>query len=403
MKLPLLLDGATGTNLMEAGMERGVCPEQWILEHPEILQQLQKSYADSGADAVYAPTFGANRITLSHYGLQDKVLEMNQRLVSLTREAVGKDILVGGDMSSTALQIEPFGTTSFDALIDVYAEQAEALKAAGADFIVAETLMSLYDARAAILGAQSTGLPILVTVTLQKNHRTLSGASLLSCLITVQSMGAAAFGVNCSMGPEGMAELIRPLLPYARIPIIAKPNGGVLVDGKLQNILSPTAFAEQMKEILDTGARIVGGCCGTGPEHIAALRKLLDTHIPTPLPEVEDVLAVNNEREVFFLSPDILTPSAPIPCTSDLPDDLIDVEDEGYNVALVKIESVDDALELAANAFMSRLPIAISADDEQALDAALRLYQGRALISVNSELTKPALRTIAQRYGAVLI
>ena len=403
LKLPLLLDGATGTNLIECGMDRGSCPEQWILEHPQALIDLQRSYAESGSDAVYAPTFGANRVTLSHYGLQDKVGEINRQLVSLTREAVGDKVLVGGDMSSTALQIEPFGDASFEELIDVYREQATALKEAGADFIIAETLLSLYDARAALLGAGDTGLPVFISITLQKNQRTLSGASPLSCLIALQSMGAAAFGINCSMGADGMAELIRPLLPYARIPVIAKPNGGMLVDGKLQNILSPENFAKYMKNILDSGVRIVGGCCGTTPAHIAALADLLSNYVPPVLPTVNDTLTVCSEREVFSLTANGIKLSEPVLCTSDLEDDLADVEDDGFDAALVRVDSIDDASELACDTVMSHIPIAICTDNADALDAALKLYQGRAMVSADSALSRDILENTAKKYGAVLL
>lgn len=403
MKLPLLLDGATGTNLMEAGMERGACPEQWILEHPVAIQSLQSAYAQSGCDAVYAPTFGANRVSLSHYGLGEKVADFNRQLVALTREAVGADVLVGGDMSSTALQIEPFGDTSFEELVEVYAEQAAALQAAGVDFIAAETLMSLYDARAAVLGAKSTGLPILTSITLQPNGRTLSGASPLSCLVTLQEMGIAAFGINCSSGPDGMEGIVASLMHYAKVPIAIKPNAGRLVDGKLQNILQPEEFAAQMMAIMGQGARIVGGCCGTTPAHMQALRRAIDSSPLPDLPEVEDVAAAASEREVFFLAEEMLEPSPAIPCTSDLAEDLIDMEDEGYNLLTVEVQSREDALELAENAHMSRLPLAILSHSREGLETALRLYQGRALVVGKSELPEETLRELAGRYGAMLI
>lgn len=400
--LPLLLDGAVGTNLIAAGMPAGVCPEQWILEHPQVIRKLQQAYADAGSQVIYAPTFGANRIALGHFGLEHRVEEFNRDLLKLTREAVGRRVFVAGDMSSTALQVEPFGDTSFEELLDVYRQQARALKAGGADLLACETLMSLTDARAALLAANECGLPAFLTITVDKNGRTLSGSSLLPCLLTLQAMGAAAVGLNCSTGPDDMAEFLPPVMPYARIPVIAKPNGGKTVDGVLQNVLAPEEFAQSIRNLLDAGARIVGGCCGTAPKHIAQVKWMLQEYRPHPLAEVEDVVAACCENTVFFLGDD-LSLSEPLPCHSDLADDFIELEDEGCNIVLVEINDVADAQEFGMNAYMARLPVAVRAHTPQGLEEALKLYQGRLLIDRSGSVEEELMMQLAKKYGAILL
>ena len=162
----MLLDGATATQMIAAGMPADACPEAWILEHPDLLVSLQKEYIAAGADAVLAPTFGANRTRLGRFGLSDRVREMNLRLVELSRRAAGdSDVLIAGDLSPTGLSLAPYGESDLDEVLSVYREQCASLKEAGVDFLFCETMMNLADARAAVLAARETGLPVMVTFT----------------------------------------------------------------------------------------------------------------------------------------------------------------------------------------------------------------------------------------------
>lgn len=401
-KLPLLLDGAAGTSLFAAGMPAGVCPEQWMIEHPQAIQKLQQAYADAGADIIYAPTSGANRAVLSRFGLADKAAEINRELMRITRAAVGHRVLVAGVMSATALQTEPFGETAFTEVIDVYREQASVLKSAGADLLVCESLTSLNDARAAVLAANECGLPVIVSITVDQNGKTNSGFSLLQCVIVMQAMGAAAVGLNCSAAPEDMAELIRPVMPYAKIPILAKPDAGKMNDGTPQNALTPEAFADGVKMLLDAGAGIVGGCCGATAQHIAQLRWMLKAYRPKPLPEVEDVVAACCESSAFFLG-DTLTLSEPLECTSDLAEKFIELEDDGCNAVLVEINDVNDAREFGMNAYMSRLPVAVRAYTYDGLEEALRLYQGRLMIDSRGGVGEEDIKALSAKYGALIL
>ena len=173
---PIILDGATGTNLMEAGMPIGVCPEQWVMEHPEVLLKMQREYVEAGSHIVYAPTFTGNRIKLEEYGLQDRLVEINTTLVKLSKQAVDGKALVAGDMTMTGQQLFPMGELMFEELVDVYKEQAGVLAEAGVDLFVVETMMSLQECRAAVLAIREVcDLPILVTLTYNEDGRTLFG------------------------------------------------------------------------------------------------------------------------------------------------------------------------------------------------------------------------------------
>ncbi len=198
-KGPVILDGATGTNLQEAGMKMGVCPEQWILENPQVIIDLQRKYVEAGSNILYAPTFTANRVKLHEYGLSGKLWEMNQKLAALSKEAAGDKAYVAADISMTGEQIYPIGDMMFEELVDIYKEQAAALEAAGVDLFVVETMMSLQECRAAVIAIKETShKPVLVSLTLEENGRTLFGTDGATAAVVLQSLGADAVGLNCS-------------------------------------------------------------------------------------------------------------------------------------------------------------------------------------------------------------
>ena len=225
---PLLLDGATGSNLQQKGMPTGVCPEKWILENREILIRLQQDFVDAGSNIVYAPTFTANRIKLAEYGLEEQVRRLNHDLVALSKEAVGDRALVAGDITMTSAQLAPMGTLDFEELINVYKEQITYLAQAGVDLLVVETMMSLQETRAALIAAKEVcDLPVMATMTFESDGRTLYGTDAVTAAVTLESLGADAVGTNCSTGPDKMADIIRRMAEVTSIPIIAKPNAGL--------------------------------------------------------------------------------------------------------------------------------------------------------------------------------
>lgn len=275
----VLLDGATGSNLRRAGMPVGVCAEQWVLDHPQVLQELQRAYVEAGSQIVYAPTFSANRISLRHFGLEDSVAAMNARLVGISKAAVGDRALVAGDLTTTGKPLEPLGELSYQELFDVYCQQIRALAEAGADLLVAETLLSVDEAVVALDAARSVcSLPVMCTLTVEADGTALYGGSAVEAAVTLQELGAAAVGVNCSVGPDQLEAIIRGMKEAAHIPIIAKPNAGMPVinaHGEAVYDMACETFARHICRLVELGAGIVGGCCGTTPEFIRCLAAAL--------------------------------------------------------------------------------------------------------------------------------
>lgn len=282
----LLLDGATGTNLQATGMPAGVSPEKWILEHPEVLEKLQEDFYEAGSTIVYAFTFGANRIKLESHGLvsgPEQVESINTRLAKIScgiRDKMKlkypeRDFYVAGDLAPTGSFLMPAGDLDFDDLVEIYREQVRGLMAAGVDLFVAETMMDMAQTRAAVLAVrEETDMPVIASVTVDDNGRTLSGNSFEVCLLSLAAAGAQAVGMNCSSGPLTMAENLR----FDAIPsgclLLAKPNAGVpklSEDGKTVFDLLPDDFAAQMMSFIKIGVSLIGGCCGTTPAHISAL------------------------------------------------------------------------------------------------------------------------------------
>ncbi len=405
LPLPALLDGATGTNLLLAGMPSGCSVEQWVYEDPAPLKELQAAFCSAGSNIVYAPTFSANRIKLSHFGLEDSVYRLNTSLVGITRSAVGNNVLVGGDMSPTGLFCEPLGDVSFDELCDIYYEQACALRDGGADLIAAETFFSLSEARAALTAAKKTGLDVFVTLTVDKNGRTLTGGDMLSALLCLQSMGASAFGMNCSVGPESMLPIVERLAPYADIPLIVKPNAGLPDAAGNEKLLPPEEFALQVRKLLCAGASLIGGCCGSTPAHISALRGLLDSFDPSSLPPVQKpvhLLTLCSEGRVYFFDdePEI---SPAVDCSPDMEEALLDMCDEDYDIIRINLTRDEDSRYLIKNSSVLSLPICFSSDDPAALEAGLRRWCGIAAVDKHCADELPAIAEAASHYGAPLI
>ena len=276
---PVLLDGATGSNLRTAGMPVGVPPERWVLDHPAALLTLQRAYVDAGSRILMAPTFSANRLALDRFGLAGELGPLNTALVRLTREAAGGRALVAGDLSTLGQPMEPLGPISYGEAYDVYREQMEALAEAGADLLAVETLMGIDEAAAALDAAGAAcGLPVLCTFSVEADGTIPFGGTALEALLTAPELGAAAVGVNCSVGPDQLEAVIRTLAEAASAPVVAKPNAGLpMMDAQGQAIYSmgPRDFARHMAVLARAGASLLGGCCGSAPDYIRALAEVL--------------------------------------------------------------------------------------------------------------------------------
>ena len=273
----VLLDGATGSNLMAAGMPRGICT--WIMEHKEVLQNLQKAYVEAGSQIVYAPTFGGNRYSLVLHGLQDKLAEMNHALVNISREAVGHKVYVAGDITTTGKMMEPAGDLTYEMAYETYCEQIKVLEDAGVDLIAAETMINIEETLAALDAAASvSSLPVMCTMTVEADGSIFSGGNAVEAAIALEGAGAVAVGINCSVGPDQLVSVVRNIKENVSIPVIAKPNAGMpTIDDQGNAIYSMDAksFAEHMKVLIENGASVVGGCCGTTPEFIREISRSL--------------------------------------------------------------------------------------------------------------------------------
>lgn len=429
-KGPVLLDGATGTNLQKAGMPVGVCPEQWILENSEVLIDLQKQYVEAGTDILFALTFTASRIKLKEYGLEDHLEEMNRKLVALSKEAAkGTNALVAGDLTMTGEQLYPLGDLMFEDLVDVYKEQAKIIAEAGADLFVVETMMSLQECRAAVLAIREVcDLPVMVSLTYNEDGRTLYGTDPVTAVVVMQSLGADAVGMNCSTGPEAMLEPIAKMAEYAAIPLLAKPNAGMpeLIDGQTVFNVEPEEFAEVGKKLVEEGAAIIGGCCGTTPEHIRALKEAVKG-IPVKAPLQTKRRMLTSERKSveitldgrFMVIGERINPTGKKKLQAELKEGSLNLvrtmaleqEENGASILDINMgmNGIDEKEMMLRTIYEVTstvdCPLCIDSSHVDIIEAALRIYPGRALInSISLEKEKfEKLLPIAKKYGAMFI
>ena len=402
LTFPLILDGATGTQLQKRGYTGEECAESWILKHPDAILEIQRGYVAAGSQVIYAPTFGANRVKLESHGLPGKVREYNLRLAALSKQAADGRAWVAGDIAPTGLFLYPLGETSFEELVDIYTEQAAALEEAGVDLFVIETMMTVAEARAALLAVKSVSRkPVFVSFTCDEHGRTLSGTDVTAALVILQGMGADAFGLNCSTGPKEMLVQLKRLREYATVPLIAKPNAGLpqVLDGETVYDCPPAEFAALAGEMAEAGVCIFGGCCGTDSGHVAAMAAAARELKPcAPAPEHGDLLPCATEKEVFFLDP-AAEHGAVLPCDEQLEDALAEAQEEAEMVAIA-IQNTEELDNFADCQFMITKPLCIVCDDAGLLEEALRLYQGRALYE--GSLSEEELLPLCRKYGLII-
>ena len=275
---PLLLDGATGSNLQRAGMPKGCCTEEWVLHHPEALVQLQRAYAAAGSQILYAPTFQAQPIALARVGLEKHTEAINAHLVALSRSAA-PDRLIAGDLTTLAAYCDSYDESNFDLLVDNYRRQIRGLLDGGADLLAAETLMYPTEAEAILTAAELEGAgAVLYTFTMQPDGSLFSGRDVAPVLKELEEEGAAAVGFNCVAADMMTPYLVTRLRRLIRIPLVCKPNAGIPVigdDGIPAYSMAPADWAGIMAQCHENGAALLGGCCGTTPDHIAALARIL--------------------------------------------------------------------------------------------------------------------------------
>ena len=270
------LDGATGSNLRKAGMPNGVCTETWVLEHPDILTDLQRRYAESGSQIIYAPTFQAQPIALKAAGLEDQTEKVNAELISLSRKAA-PGCLIAGDLTTLAAFCDSWDEGNFDLLVENYRRQIRGLIDGGADLLIGETLMYPQEAEAILCAAELEGAGAsMYSFTMQLDGSLFSGADAGPVLRGLEEAGAAAVGFNCVAADMMTPYLVSRLRRYVKGPLLCKPNAGnpiINMQGVAEYSMGPEEFADIVKQCAANGATLLGGCCGTSPEFIAQVQK----------------------------------------------------------------------------------------------------------------------------------
>lgn len=425
----MILDGATGTELQKRGMPKGVCPEKWVIENPEVIIKVQRGYIDAGSNAVYTCTFGGNRIKLEEFGLGDKTVEINAQLARLSRKAVGDKGFVVGDLAPTGQFVRPFGDMPFETCVEVYKEQVKGLLEGGVDFFVVETMMDIQEARAALIAVkESCDLPVCVSMTFDENGQTLMGTDPITALITLQSLGADAVGCNCSTGPKDMLKIIKTMKPYAKVPLIAKPNAGLpkLIDGQTFFDMGAEEFGTYVEEFAKSGVNLFGGCCGTSPLYIEEIKKNIKGLKPLKI-KAENISAVTSARSTVVLGfnqstavvGERINPTGKKKLqeelregkTSEVRRFAVEQLEKGAKILDVNVgmpgidekETMVKIIELLVP--MVDAPLCLDSSSPEVLEAALRIYPGRALInSISAEKVKlEKLLPVAAKYGAMFI
>ena len=432
----IYLDGATGSNLVKAGMPSGVCPEQWILEHREVMLQLQKDYVQAGTNILYAPTFTANRVKLAEYHLEKNMSSMIHDLVAISKEAAastpGHPVYVAGDITMTGEQLRPMGKMELEDLIAIYKEQILCLVDAGADLLVVETMMSLAETRAALIAAKEVcDLPVIATLTFEADGRTLFGTDAKTAAVVLESLGASAIGANCSTGPAQMEGIISDMVSVTMIPIIAKPNAGLPFldeNGTTCYNMEAEEFTEEMQVLVNVGATILGGCCGTTPEFIRQLHDRFGTVAQaTATRRPEGIRYLTSERithsfgleDGFFVVGERINPTGKKALQAQLREGNFEKviqfaeEQETCGAKVLDINmgmsGIDEKLcmlrALEEVSGVTNLPLSLDSSYVEVLEAALRNYPGRALVnSVSLETEKfEKLLPIVAKYGAMFI
>ncbi|NLM12091.1 MAG: dihydropteroate synthase [Clostridiaceae bacterium] len=425
----VILDGATGTLLQQRGMPAGCCPEKWVLDNPETIIDIQRQYIESGSDIIYTFTFGANELKLKEFNISD-VTGINRELARLSRKAATDRALVAGDIAPTGQLMEPFGFYSFEDIVNAYKKQVIGLLEGGVDLFVIETMMDIQEARAALIAVKETcDLPVIVTMTFERGGHTINGTDPITALITLQSLGADAVGCNCSTGPEEMIEIIKKLKPYAKVPLVAKPNAGMpkLVNGRTVFDMNAEEFTGFTNQFIKAGVNLIGGCCGTTPEYILGLSKIAKGKKSCEGKHKNKDLILSSSRRIVSIGHDLpvciigerINPTGKKKLSEELKEGSMDMVmelamdqvDQGalvldVNAGIPEIDEKETLTKIVNTLSpMVKVPLCLDSSSCEALESALRVYPGRALInSISLEQRKlEKILPVAAKYGAAFI
>lgn len=426
-----IFDGAMGTMLQAGGLKPGACPELMNIEHPDVVKSIHEAYIKAGSTIIETNTFGASTIKLEHYGLADRMTELNTAAVKIAKSAAGERAKVAGSMGPTGRFIQPLGDLDFEAAYQVFYEQSQALAAAGVDYFIIETCIDIQEMRAALLAAKEAApkIPVICQLSYSEDGRTVTGTDPQSAAVILAAMGADIIGVNCSLGPEQLVPIVKTLAENCQVPISVQPNAGMpyLDNGETKFPMGAVEFGTWGRKLVEAGASFLGGCCGTTPEHIKELAKNVKNLAESVRHNIKRQLMLASRSKTVVIDKDLPTrligerinPTGRKKLAAEIREgSLLSVKKEAVNQTKAGAHLLDvnmgvggidqaAAMKRAISEIsqISDAPLAIDTGDAKALEAGLRAYPGRALInSVSAE--KDRLRDflpLAKKYGAAIL
>ncbi|HBG45807.1 MAG TPA: 5-methyltetrahydrofolate--homocysteine methyltransferase [Deltaproteobacteria bacterium] len=424
----LVFDGATGTMLQRLGLKPGGCPDELCLKDPALVRKVHSAYIGAGSDIVTTNTFGGNRPKLMEYGLEGRLAEINIAAARCARDEAGSSRFVAGGLGPTGRFVEPVGEMPFDEAFSVFKEQAQALKEGGADLVIIETMMDIREMKAAIMGAKSTGLPVVATMTFDETMRTVLGTSPEAFAVMAESLGADVIGANCSLGIEGICKAVAAISKVCSLPLIAQPNAGIPVLKGTETVFpaSPEEMAAYVPRLVEAGVRILGGCCGTTPEHIKMMGEAFRGITPAAGRKAGFTALSSRSSVTLFgagLSPiiigerinptgrKVLAQEIKEGKTAGIRNEARQQETAGANALDVNVgvPGIDEVFAMGSAVFAvngnSSLPIVIDSSSPEAVLAGLKAVDGKPLInSISGEEKKlTSILPLAAEYGAAVL
>lgn len=427
----ILFDGGMGTMLQKFGLETGSCPDYYNISHPEVVQQIHRAYMEAGSQYITTNTFGSSPLKLSDYDLQDQVEKIASAAVANVRKACGDRVKVAGDMGPTGKFIRPIGDLSFDEACENYYRLAKALADAGADCLIIETIIDIQEMKAALLAAKTaSSLPVICQMSYGEDGRTIPGTDPITATILLDAMGADVIGANCSVGPDRLLDAAKQMVSVTNKPVIIQPNAGmpVLENGETHFPLDPEAFASYGPAYAEAGISFMGGCCGTTPDHIRALKEALDKAPQVTPNPVKPFTALTSRTKTVFIGDDYapvkigerINPTGRRRMREDIQrGSFVSVKKEGLAEVAAGADVLDvnmgvpgidqrEAMETAISqlSMLCPVPLSIDSTDPEVLERALKVYPGRPLInSVNGadDTVLEKVLSLAKKYGAAVL
>ena len=428
-----IFDGAMGTMLQEGGLKPGACPELMNVENPELVKKIHNAYIEAGSTIITTNTFGASTLKLEHYGISDRMRELNFAAVKLAKEIANGRAKVAGDIGPTGRFIAPLGDLDFEEAYHVFFEQSKALAEAGADFIIIETCIDLQEMRAALIAAHDAcNLPVICQFSYSEDGRTVTGTDPQSAAILLDAMGASVIGVNCSLGPEQLVPVVKKLAENCSVPVSVQPNAGLpyLENGETKFPMDAETFGTWAPKLIEAGATYLGGCCGTTPAHIRELVKNVrgmnnfENQLNKSVPRQ---FAITSRSKTVFIDKTLPTvligerinPTGRKKLAAEIREgSLLSVKRDALNQVKAGAQVLDvnmgvggideaAAMKRAVTeiAQLTDAPLSIDTGNVEALEAGLRAYPGRALInSVSAEPDRlKKFLPLAKKYGAAIL